>query len=70
MTTQENVKALKQAHNQKRHRLDLFLQVCKIKRKANRIAYALAQMAMRSRLCEEWKLYAPVGISGLINQRM
>ena len=44
------------------------VQVCKIKREANRIAHALAQMAMRSRSYEEWKLCPPAEILDLINQ--
>uniref|UniRef100_J3MRS2 RNase H type-1 domain-containing protein n=1 Tax=Oryza brachyantha TaxID=4533 RepID=J3MRS2_ORYBR len=44
------------------------VQVFKIKREVNRIANALAQMAMRSRLCAEWKVCAPPGISELIDQ--
>jgi hypothetical protein len=44
------------------------VQVHNIKRDSNRIAHALAQMALRSGIDAEWKLSAPAEILDLLNQ--
>jgi ribonuclease HI len=59
-TTIEEIKGVMQCLQQ--------VQVHKIKREANRVAHVLAQMAMCSRSCAEWRLCAPARILDLLNQ--